>query len=89
VITTLLAKTTTITTKKKKMRMMMKGKLILPREVKRPILLDLTSISAMLIISSLNYNFTPTTTNMKMAISEKDRVKEREYLFLVKDCVRV
>jgi len=72
VITTLLGKITTITTKKKK-RMMMIGKLILPREVRRlQVLIDLTSIAAILIINFLNYNFTPTTTTSTMAISEKE-----------------
>ena len=71
-ITTLLGKITTITTKKKK-RMMMIGKLILPREVRRlQVLIDLTSIAAILIINFLNYNFTPMTTTSTMAISEKE-----------------
>lgn len=70
VITTLLGKITTITTKKRMKMMMIKGKLILPREVRR--LLELTSMAAILIINFLNYNYTPTTTTLKMAISEKE-----------------
>lgn len=72
-ITTLLVKITTIITKKK--RMMMKGKLILPRKVRRlQVLIDLTSIAAILIINFLNYNFKPRTTTSTMAISEKERM---------------
>ena len=69
-ITTLLGKITTTTTKKRMRMMMIKGKLILPREVRR--LLELTSMAATLIINFLNYNYTPTTTTLKMAISEKE-----------------
>ncbi len=68
-ITTLLGKITTTTTKKR-MRMMMIGKLILPKEVRK--LQELTSMAATLIINFLNYNYTPTTTTLKMAISEKE-----------------
>lgn len=50
--------------------MMIIGKLILPKEVRK--LQELTSMAATLIINFLNYNCTPTTTTLKMEISEKE-----------------
>jgi len=76
VITTLLGKITTTTTKK---RMTMIGKLILLREVRW--LLSLTNMAATLIVNFLNYNCTPTTITLKMAISEKEKsIRERMFV---------